>query len=74
MAKVKFVNKVKYKGIVYAAGEVFDVVDKDLKDVQASGAIVEEKASRRKAAETNPEDNGSGNTNDENSGEGTPQE
>ena len=74
MAKVKFPNRAKYKGVTYGADETFEIADKDVKAIQAAGGIVEEKPSRRKAADVNPEDNGSGKEEDELGGEQTPQE
>lgn len=68
MAKVYFKNKVKYNGVIYAPGEVFEAPAKDVKSLKADGGIVEEKPSRREAAEGTPDDT-PGNDGDE-----TPQE
>lgn len=40
MAQVKFVNKVKYNGVMYAAHTPFQVDDKDVDALVAKGAIV----------------------------------
>lgn len=73
MAKVRFNNRAKYNGIFYNAGEVFEVAAKDVKAVEAAGAIVEEKPTRRKAADENPDEN-PGDNGSENDGDKTPQE
>lgn len=44
MAKVKFVNEVKYNGVKYPAHTVFTVEDADLQSLRQSGAIVIEDA------------------------------
>lgn len=77
MAKVRFNNRAKYNGVFYNAGEVFEVAAKDVKAVEAAGAIVEEKPTRRKAADENPDENPDENLGDngsENDGDKTPQE
>jgi hypothetical protein len=52
MAKVKFNNRVKYKGVRYPAYEEFEVDDKDVSGLIADGAFVVEapKATTRSRA------------------------
>ena len=73
MAKVRFNNRAKYNGVFYNASEVFEVAAKDVKAVEAAGAIVEEKPTRRKVADENPDEN-PGDDGSENDEDKTPQE
>lgn len=73
MAKVRFNNRAKYNGVFHEAGEVFEVAAKDVKAVEAAGGVVEEKTTRRKAADENPDEN-PGDDGSENDGDKTPQE
>lgn len=55
MAKVKFVNTVKYRGVRYPAHTPFTVDDADVESLVSKGAIVTESpASAEDSNETNP--------------------